>query len=102
MHSTPANMTGMDSVSSHAESLQLGPNGGPAVDVAVFGVEVVLIDLFLVGAHLAADDSADDRRPQIIDHGGVGHAPKVTERIFQAPDEVLGGLPPDHFTVAFA
>ncbi len=42
-----------------------------------------------------------DRRPQIINDGGVGHAPKITKRIFQTPDEVLGGLLPDRFAIAF-
>ena len=40
--------------------------------------------------------------PQVINDQRAGNPAEVTERIFQTPDEALGRLLPDHFTVAFA
>src|SRR5665213_783030 len=39
---------------------------------------------------------------QIIDDRARRHAAKMPERVFQAPDEGLGRLPPDHLGVALA
>ncbi len=39
---------------------------------------------------------------RFVDDQSAGNTPKVTERIFQTPDEALGRLPPHHFTVSFA
>ena len=37
---------------------------------------------------------------QVVNHQRLGHPAKITERIFQAPDEALGRLPPHHFAVS--
>ena len=42
------------------------------------------------------------RRPQVVNDQGAGNPAEVTERIFEAPDEALSRLLPDHFAVAFA
>ena len=40
------------------------------------------------------------RRPQVVDDQRAGNTAEVTKRIFQTPDEALGRLLPDHFTVS--
>jgi hypothetical protein len=41
-------------------------------------------------------------RPQVVNNQCAGHAAEISKRIFQTPDEALGRLLPDDFTVALA